>query len=221
MLNSWNFEELKKLIIQVYGQSQLNLVEQSIDSLGIRQDFAKYHYQEYETLYDKFPSNLEVNRTYTTEDLEKSYNIEVKIAANILACLQNLHSIHDILGQVIRYAFDLQFTEVNSIYITTVIKNLPQDENLFLLLSELMEHEDYKYLHDFMNQSKHNAVVMPFYQKSFINGFEEVKLPAFKYRGKNYEEKNAKEFLVAVYSRESNLLVKIGQEINKFLANKK
>lgn len=214
-MESWNLKELKDLIMQVYGQSQLDLVEQSIDSMGLRQDFAAYHYQEYRTLYDKLQTEWAVSKTWTIKDLEESHVIEIKMAANILACLQNLHSVHDILGQVIRYTFDLQFEETKPVYLNNVKDKLKQYKNLFKLLSELIDHEDYKYLNAFMNQSKHNAVVVPYYQT--LNSSDGVKLPAFRHKNKEYIEKNAEIFLVALYARESNLLVSIGQEINKFL----
>lgn len=221
-MNSWNLEESKELIVRAYGKTQLDLVEQSMNSMGLRQNFATYHYQEYRNIYDEFQTKLTATKTWTVADLEESNILEVKIAANILACLQNLHTIHDTLGQVIRYVFDLKFNNEN-IYLSNIkdeLKNLVSYKDLFGLLKELIENEDYKYLNSFMNKSKHNALVLPYYQKSFIDRSEGVKIPAFMHKSDKYPEKNAEIFLVAVYTRESNLLVAIGQEINKLITHK-
>ncbi len=93
---------------------------------------------------------------------------------------------------------------------------------LYELLNTLVKHEDYKYLNNLMNRSKHTAVVLPYYRKSFIEGSPSgIILPRFQHKkSHSYFEKDAKNFLNTLYARESNLLVQIGQEINQILNNK-
>jgi hypothetical protein len=218
-MSSWNIEALKNLILKIYGESQLELVEQSIDSLGIHQDFAIYHYIEYKAIFDKFKTMWTVTKIWTQDDLEESHVLSIKIAANILACLHNLHAMHDTLGQVIRYTFDLKFKK-KDIYLGDIkdgLKDIERYKNLHRLLCELTEHEEFKHLNSLMNQFKHNAIINPYYQKSFVDGFDGIKLPSFRHKGTKYPEKNAEVFLDLIYARESNLLVAIGQEINKLL----
>jgi hypothetical protein len=199
--------------LSLHGTAQLDLVVPSIDSIAQRQNFAAYHYHEYISLHEQLLQRLTLTLIIREDE---DYALVDKMAANILACLQNMHAIHDTLGHVIYYALKLKIGD--GFYLSHVQNAVSTPcPDLYQLLDTLTKHEDYTYLNSLMNRSKHTAIVLPYCRKSFVNGFSSVILPMFEYRKKLYSEKNAKDFLNSLYSRESYLIVKIGQEINKLL----
>lgn len=213
-MNSWDLEEFKNLLKQIYGEDHLHAAEQSIDSLGICLNFSIYHYNEYIKLYKELSAKTLIEQL---NDIDLS--VEEKIAANILACLHNMNHIHDILGQVLKDTLYLKLDK--KFYLSDVKDKLKEYPNLQKLLNDLTEHEDYKYLKELINQTKHNAVVVPFVRQSFIETLSSgVILPEFKRKKVLYPEKDAKTFLNEIYSRESNLVAQIGQELNQILKNK-
>lgn len=223
---SWKLDELKELIALNYGKEYALLLEPSLNSIDKRQQYAGYHYYEYKSLLKEL--NSEADLMYQLKKIfsmgKEEQIILIKIEANIIACLQNMHAIHDLLGQVIKYAFELKFKNESRIYLKAIKIELEKNEKyekLSKLLNELMLHDDFVYLNAIVNYSKHRSIIKPDYSINLEEEWSGIIFKEFTYGKHPYERKKADDFMVAEYSRESQLIVSIGQMINILVSQNK
>lgn len=192
----------RKLIKEKYQDNQEEIIK-TLNSLDARIMFVKYHFHEYKQT-----------------DRE---NWLIVAQANIVACMQNLHSSHDILGYLIYFLLELEFDKPRNINLANVIPKIDKANYTYLmeLLNKLTNHEDYEYLNAYTNHSKHRHIVNPI----FNLGIPDIKqfgfsFDAFEYRNNNYKKRKVDEFLTSEYYRESKIIIQIGNELIKIIENR-
>ncbi|MCT7507168.1 hypothetical protein [Aliarcobacter cryaerophilus] len=193
----------RKLIKEKYQDNQEEIIK-TLNSLDARIMFAEYHFYEYKQI--------------TNEE-----NWYIISQANIVACMQNLHSSHDILGYLIYFLLELEFDTPKNIYLNKVFSKIDKSKYTYLieLLDKLINHDDFKYLNAYTNHSKHRHIVNPI----FNLGIPDIKkfgfsFDAFKYDKNNYEKRKVDEFLTNEYNREFQLIIQIENELINIIENK-
>jgi hypothetical protein len=209
--------DIKKLYVLIekkYGKGVCKKAKESINSLVKRQEFARYHYIEYKKILnskDSISKNIDL--------IFDDYADNIKIEANVVACMQNMHSAFDILGHVIYYAFNLGASEKtkiqeDKIYIKSIRGKL-EDEQLKNLLKELIEHDDYKYLEAIVNHSKHRYLIN--HDLTIAGNTTTYFFDAFEYKEINYKKCVVNDFIEREYNREVRLIMQIENELINIL----
>ena len=192
----------RKLIKEKYQNNQEEIIK-TLNSLDARIMFVEYHFHEYKRA-----------------DRE---NWAIVAQANIVACMQNLHSSHDILGYLIYFLLELEFDKLRNINLANVISKIDKANYTYLmeLLNKLTNHEDYEYLNAYTNHSKHRHIVNPIFNlgipdiKQFGFSFDD-----FKYAGKPFEKRKVDEFLTSEYNREFQIIIQIENELINIIENR-
>lgn len=201
-----------------YGDFKLIL-----NSLIDRQEYAKYHYREYRRIIDS-KNNILKQMNLIMSDDNKDYQDMVGIKANALACIQNLHVIHDILAHLITYALSLEFKDERQITLKNAHSKIQEKiayVSIDKLLVELTENDDFKYMVANVNHSKHkyniepSITVSPIKEPSVTCSFSK-----FSFHGKKYPEKDTDDFFKTEFNRELKLILHIENELIDILSKK-
>ena len=110
MSTIWSIKDTENHILRIYGETQLALVRHSLQSIELKRLYAHYHYHEAKKLFANFMQEelktkhpIEVLLTNTQEQEE----CRIKVEANVLACISNMHTIPDTFAHIIYYTFGL------------------------------------------------------------------------------------------------------------------
>jgi hypothetical protein len=91
------------------------------------------------------------------------------------------------------------------------------------MVDSLINHDDYRYLAALVNHSKHRSIVEAYFNVNLRKqgkDMQEIKFREFEFRNKMYSSRHAYDFLNTEYNRESELIVKIGSELNNIVLSK-
>jgi hypothetical protein len=107
----WNLEELKTDVNALYGSQQRERLAIVLNSIAARQLHARFHFQESKRLINE---SLECRDEQSVladlilgadpEAYQKFTTFRMYAEAHVIACVQSLHSISDILGHAIYFA---------------------------------------------------------------------------------------------------------------------
>ncbi|NVK71994.1 MAG: hypothetical protein HWE24_00835 [Oceanospirillaceae bacterium] len=234
---SWKIKQLKDDVCLLFDEEQAKKLSPSLDSIFENQDFSRFHYFEVQRLIEEHMKGKNSARDYMrlvlTNDkdtLNSEYEFKTGCRANIFALLKNLHSITDFLAHVLYFSFGLD--RLNTTKIDPKILNLYRVKkkikehldtpNLLVLLDHLTENSDYKYLRDIVNHSKHRSNIMSqlkYDLQKHGKDIYKISIFAFSIDGKSYNAREASDFLNSEYNRQSELVIEIGNEINKTVTN--
>jgi hypothetical protein len=169
----WDLGKLRAEVHAAHGSEQLRLLKPCIDSVSERIAFAIYHYREAKRLMEPFASKVEESEIAAlnlllggqVDGLEADFQTNrAHAAAHIVACLQSVHSLADILAHVIYIALgtNLDLTrkplQERQIDATHVNDRLPPGA-IKLAFEGLVKHKDFVYLEACVNRSKHRSVI--------------------------------------------------------------
>lgn len=231
----WNLQKLVNNVKRISGIEQQELLAPTIHSIVARKNYTTFHYNEAEALLNDYLSdksdiknlfNLVIG-SHKDEQLNFHF-CRIKTEAHIVACLQNMHSISDILSHSIYYALGMNLDpelsiKPRDISITKVHSKIKQKHSsMGDLISELTDHADYKHLSDIVNHSKHRSVI----GTCFIVQPQETKTYGLQFhefttsKGKFHHKRWVDDFLKPEYTRQDFLLKKIGNEQNDIVQKK-
>jgi hypothetical protein len=231
MNTGWNLKQLRDDVERVFGQLQREAIGPSLDTIVERRRFARYHYNEAQRLLKEAIGDSEdfqiVGRILGAYDKELG-DFEwarVQASAHINSCVHSMHSLADILGQVIYLglgmnrnpATELEPRQVNAY---SVRDRLPVGE-LQEHLHELLAHPSYIYLSALNNQSKHRSIVPVPYSVDMTGEDAEghgLKFSAFDYDGTFHSARWVRPFLNEEYQRQEDLVMRIGNALNDAIA---
>ncbi len=191
-----------------------------INSLIDRQEYARYHYGEYRRIIDS-KNNIYKQMTLIIAEGNKDYWDKVGISANALACIQNLHVVHDILAHLITYALDLKFKDERHITLKNVHSKIQEHidySSIDTLLVDLIENDNFNYMVANVNHSKHkyniepSITVSPMEEPSVACSFSQ-----FNFHGKDYPKKDTDTFFKTEFNRELKLILHIENELIRIL----
>lgn len=221
--------DLNKLKELSKNNKNFEEIVQTIESLHDRQDYARYHYQEYLKLSN---TNENVESILLAISMENEFiKRRLAIKANIIACIHNMHIIHDYLGYLIFYTLNLEIKRKIDFYkVLDYLKSL-KDYRYKTLLSLLFEFtcEDentqfspFKYLCDISNHSKHKFIIESKATTNFDNrkSNRNSKFVGFTQRNNAYKEMDIDIFIKKEYEREAKLIIEIENELISISENK-
>ena len=229
---TWNLSQLRDNVATQHGDAQLEHLSPSLNSIVDRQIYARFHFQEAnrilnELLKDRDDQSILIDLVFGAdrEAHHEFANSRRFAEAHITACVQSLHSLSDILAHAIYYALGLNLDDAtklrpNRIYLHVVKPLLPAGKMSFLI-QELVEHADYRYLADIVNHSKHRRVVQTPYTVDVTGTATPphgLKFAAFVYDGRAYPARWVYPFVESEYSRQSDLITRIGELLNEFVS---
>ncbi len=236
---TWNLKELKNDIETLFGKEQLELLSPCLETIADKNFYVHYHYNEIERLINEELKEIEsennklINLIDDTGEEHKKVLLEIrKACAHIIACLQSLHSIADVLAHVIYFALNMDNdtgTKLDStkIYASSVSGklNLISGANpIKTVFDSLIKDDGFRYLSAIVNCSNHkNLINTNFWINSDPDkeySAKSLEFYAFKFKRKNYAQKRVIEFIKNEYSRIDSLVIEIGIEINNFVRNK-
>lgn len=220
---SVNLVELRNLAQADMSEERYGAFELIINSLIDRQDYSRYHYKEYRRIIDS-KNDIHKQMKLIISDDNKDYWDKVGIMTNALACIQNLHVVHDILAHLIAYALNLEFTNeryINLKNVHTRIQDNIDYSSVDKLLFELIENDDFRYLGAIVNHSKHkynikpSITVSPMEEPSVKCSFSE-----FSFHDIDYPEKDTDNFFKTEFNRELKLILRIENELINILSKR-
>lgn len=240
---SWNIDETQKLVLSLYGRSQLDLVRPCLESVVDRQNYARFHYFEIQEILERYVSTHLKDTTLLDSKLDMSLGVDdeaaddffifnTKIGAHFTACIQCLHAVADILGHALYYAVAINLLpnplpeKFYAPYVLGRIKGNPELAPVHALFDSLFAGGNFDHLAALVNLSKHRSVVRPFLKED-LKGLAQqrhmLKISSFARKGKStaknheYPEVSIKEFLESEYNRCSGLVIEIGNSLNAVL----
>ncbi len=228
----WNLQQLKDDVDLVHGKEQRNILSPCIQSIIDRKLYARYHFQEFERLLTEFLKGNEdqVSLSKLVLGSDEEERIEFNhcrkmVEANIVACLQSLHAISDILSHVIYFSLNMdskvdlklspRYVSLHNVENKISIKS--EYSKLSSLIEQLISHQDYRYLVDIVNHSKHRSVVGTSFTVDGSGESERhygLEFVSFSYEGRNHPKKWIDDYLSNEYARQDPLTLEIGNEVN-------
>ena len=100
---TWNHKELEENIETLFGKEQRELLSPCLETIEEKEFYATYHCDEVERLINEELKGLEpdnhklLNVREGTEEHKKVLLVIRKARAHIIACLQSLHSLADVV----------------------------------------------------------------------------------------------------------------------------
>ncbi len=236
---TWNHNELKNDIENLFGKEQLELLSPCLRTIEERKFYATYHCDEVERLINEelkriAPDNHKLISLIddTGEEGEKALLVYKKARAHIIACLQSLHSLADVLAHVIYFALNMDKDTVTTIdsrrrYASTVsgkLNSISDANPLKIVFDSLIKDDEFVYLSAVVNRSKHRNLIDTWFRINLdLNKEYSAKIfefYEFEFNGKNYNQRRVIEFIKNEYFRIDTLVNETGNEINKFVRNK-
>ena len=189
----WDLSSLRKAVKKLYGQEHLERLSPSLDSIVERQEFCRLYFHEAKDtleamLYDKTDemSLLDLVLPVAAEERKIFENCKFRARAHVTSCLQNMHSVSDILGHVIYYSLKLEKAkQERDICLAKISKWIEEDcalKPLHTMLNNLVKHDDYKYLKALVNHSKHRSIIEPYFNvtlRKHGRGMQELRFRGF------------------------------------------
>lgn len=236
-LEPWNLDETRKQIARLFGRDQLSLAKDSLRSIDDRMIYAWVHYQDAVQLIDAYIDENLKNATlieavhFGGEGRSADFNLFIrKVGAHLIACIQSIHALPDILANAVYYSLAINLTakpiKERLITASSVAKRfleISDAQPVRLLLTELVNDEKFSHLSALANHSKHRSLIFPSMNEDWTGLRAErhsVMLSAFEYDGNSLMQVSAKEFLVAESNRCSRLVIQAGHALNAVLQSR-
>lgn len=214
---TWKTEELGELIKVKFGESVSEQSKLFINSIAWKIDVANYHRTEaknaFNGLFDRNEIDIEaVFRQIFTDEKREELNKAILVCeSNIVAAAYALHSIPEIIVQLIAIVLNLGIN-VHDIKINKVLEKII-DSKLKNEIQSLIKRDDFIYLSDFVNTTKHIRLVSPIFQSEILGRYQGVIFKDFKYKKNEYHSKRDIDFLDEL-SDISYSILNIGSMLN-------
>lgn len=222
----WDLKELRQGVRSVHGDAQLELVNPCLRTIVDRRGFAHYHYIQAQRLIDEVTAGREsydvfaaLMGVYDTEDQQFSAS-RFRAYSNVVACVQSLHSIFDNIVHLVYYVLGLNLSgeaPINVRDITwTRVKALLEEGDVLHALREFSSGQDFIYISDLNNHSKHRAIIDVCYSMQLEEAGEShgLRIKPFTYEKREYEPRWALPTLKSEWERQQQLIIRIGQGLN-------
>lgn len=234
-MDPWNTDETRRAIERVYGRDQLRLARPCIRSLSDRQFYARFHYQRAEQTLQRYVRNNLGSKDFIRISLGADeaewnrFNVVIrKLSADIVACIQSLHAIPDILASALYFSLRLndQFPPkpgryVNHAFVVECLSGNTEFQFIRAQLKAAVAGNQAKHLAALANQSKHYSIVFPALNADLTGQREKqymLAFPEFKTERSTYPQVFIDDFLPPVHEQLSKAVVLAGNALNQVLA---
>lgn len=235
-MSQWDMAATRNQIKRLYGHQQLEMAAPALRSVIDRRDYAHYHYHEANNLFRSFAEKRLANEPLmwvihqSDESFSEFHWLITKIGAHVVACIQSLHAIADIMGHAVYYSLgmnrsDTALREAN-ISATTILEKLGGHAELSIvhrLLTELACGGSADHLAALSNYSKHRSIIRTAMTEDWTGEEPErhrLTLGGFSYKGKSFPDARVKDFLTNEHDRIARLIVDTGNAVHAVLQNR-
>jgi hypothetical protein len=228
----WKFQETKQHVRRRHDETQVELVRKPLNSIVERLSYARCHFQEYER---QLAANIDAKL-----DAASIYEISLALlqpqserapsllcaAANIVACLQSMHALGDILAHVVYFAAGMNLGERAMREEDVTLRSVTQQlvvpcPSLAAMLTDIQQHADFVYLSALVNHCKHRSIID---SVLFVSDAAQGRPPytlqfdAFTYRGTCYLRREITPYLEEAYSWLARTIDDCGAELNRAIS---
>lgn len=231
---TWHITKTRSLIERAFGPGQLALARPSLKSVIDRQEYARYHYQEVMDLVSSFAAEHLTDRLLFDVALGQDESriafetLMTKLGAHVIACVQCIHSIPDILAHTFYYSLGLnqqrQQLDERAISVDSVGRLLganPKYSDLAASLRSLSSEGQARHVAALANHGKHRSIVQPLLNEDLTGeraDRHEVRFASFRYRDVLYPEITVSNLLEPEYARSSRVTIEAGEKLNDVLS---
>lgn len=232
-MTQWDIEATRDLIKSLYGHRQLEMAKPALRSVIDRRDYAHYHYHEANDLFMAFAQErlTEESLLWVIHQSDESFSefhwLITKISAHVVACIQSMHAITDIMAHAIYYSLGMNGSgkalREADISAATVLKRLSQHvelSRLHQLLAELVSGGRADHLAALSNYSKHRSIIRTAMSEDWTGNELErhrLTLGAFSYKGTSFPDARVKDFIGSEFNRIARLIVDAGNAMHAVL----
>ncbi|GGX09631.1 hypothetical protein [Undibacterium macrobrachii] len=117
-MEPWNINETRQHIARLFGRDQLLVAKDSLRSIDDRMTYAAIHYQDAANLIDAYVNEHLKNASLfevlylDDENFSTDFNFFIrKVGAHLIACIQSIHTLPDILAHAIYYSLAINLTQ--------------------------------------------------------------------------------------------------------------
>ena len=234
-MNPWDADETRSAIERTYGREQLRLARPCIRSLSDREFYARFHYQRAQRTLMRYVRTHLGSRDFirislgVDEDDWNRFNIVIrKLSADLVACIQSLHAIPDILASAVYFSLQLNTCfqpkagrYVNHAFVTKCLQEIKGYETVQEHLKAATAGEAAKHLGALVNQAKHYSIVFPALNADLTGKRTKqymLAFPEFKSGKKTYPQFFVNDFLPPVHAQLSRSVVSTGNALNQVLS---
>lgn len=219
------------------GKAKGDLLSKVLVSLMWKLNVARYHADESKEAIKKLLGNpkevdpaeivdLIFEQANGSEKGNEFFKMQFASEAHLIACAQALHSMGDIFGQVVYLSLDLDNLLAKPIpprkQYLGVINDFMKKEGVAPCITERIEEllvcDEYCYLRDFVNVTKHISLVPARYSVAFgqeaVHGLQ---ISRFSHNGNNYDTKWSDDFLDKDVNSIQKRFVEAGIVVNDYL----
>ncbi|MBT9497976.1 MAG: hypothetical protein IV103_12135 [Zoogloea sp.] len=222
------------LIERLYGRPQLELARPCLRSVIDRRDYAHYHFHEANNLFQSFAQEQLADSSLLEaifgpdDDTNSSFDLFImKVGAHVLACIQSLHSITDIMAHATYYSLGMNLVGTPlreaAISSSTVLEELEKSIELntvHRLLTALASEGGSEHLAALSNYSKHRSIIRTSLAEDWTGKKKErhqLMLGAFMYKKSSFPETSVNDFVGSEFNRIAQLIVDTGNSIHSVL----
>jgi hypothetical protein len=213
-MSKWNLAELRELC------RQKNIPESAIyqNSLEWRWRQADFHAKKAQEIWAELGAAPFTFGDQRYDEAVFSYD------AYVVACVQALHSMVDILVQIINVVIlETRFSEsqVSAKRITEFMEKKGIGPQVTERMIELLNSYEFRYLDAFCNTSKHRRLINTRFRAEYGGDYRNeagMKFRQFDYKGITYPETWGCDVLERYRYHIGQLVTNVGLSINKFLA---
>lgn len=228
-MSRWNLKQLRDDVAELYGREQLERLKPSLESVVQRQRYARHHFLESErrikeVMADPVRAEKHPLELWDDEEVNQAHD---DARAEIVACVQSMHAVADILAHVVYFALAMDRNAATAleewkISVKSVHKRLSAGA-IKDILQELKGHADFVYLEALVNHCKHRSLVpIPYYYD--LSGQHRAKqgfwFADFTYGETPHLTREVETYLKDEYKRQSRLVIDIGNALNAEVAKR-
>lgn len=174
-MTTWDIQESRDHIVRLFGREQLERARPSLSSVVDRQRHARYHYHEAINLLKQhigaYPADTSPLYILLGGDDEQQNELDLcltKVGANVIACVQSIHAVADILAHATYFSLGLNLltpplSEV-SISLATVsaqAKLHSEYKPVADMLESLGSGGEFAHIAALANHAKHRSIIRP------------------------------------------------------------
>jgi len=221
-LASWNLKALREKLKATHDKDSIERAVKCMDSFDWKSKAALYHVYTANEVFSKYSGRKDkdviemMNRLFSEDsdiEFEKARCIR---EFSLVAAATTVHTLPEILAQIIAVSTDPEVRNVHSISFNGVVKRMKNPEYKSKL-EAFQESFEYKYVHAFTNTVKHISLVKPKYSVGFdTHNYHGVVFDSFTFKGEDFESIRDEKLVEFINSIRSHC-VKLGQELNELV----
>ena len=223
---TWDIQRLRELVKHIYGARQLEAISPHIDSIEWKIRIAGFHAYSARRAFDEvFDANERDLSIILARMLSRGQGriafMDAKIGyeAHVIAYAQAMHSVADILARVVAIALNISPPSSDDDVTFDTLKAAIPPGPLKDSITRLRGLTQFRYMRDFVNQTKHVSLVFSAYSIDLTGNDSRahgLRFNAFSIGSTMHPHKWGEDFLLDLLEVAKNY-VAVGRQLNEFL----